>query len=106
VLLLLLAVGTIVRFAPARPRPTRWVSFGSLLIITAWIVAALIFKWYVSSVASFTSAWGTLTAFLVLTAFLYTSSIIFLVGVQLDELLRLDARGKTGPLHILRHPPH
>ena len=33
----------------------------------------------------------TLAFFLVLTSYVYTSSIIFLIGVQLDELLRKDA---------------
>jgi len=34
---------------------------------------------------------GILAAFLVLTTYVYTSSIIFLVGAQLDELLRKRA---------------
>jgi hypothetical protein len=43
-----------------------------------------------SRLANFTSASGALTVFLVLAAFLYTASIIFLVGVEIDELLRKD----------------
>jgi uncharacterized BrkB/YihY/UPF0761 family membrane protein len=47
----------------------------------------------VGSVASFKTAIGSLTVFLVLTAYVFTSAAIFLVGVQLDELLRKDVRG-------------
>jgi hypothetical protein len=45
------------------------------------------------SVANFKTAIGSLTVFLVLTAYVFTSAAIFLVGVQLDELLRKDVRG-------------
>ncbi len=41
--------------------------------------------------ANFKTATGSLAVFLVLTGYVYTSSIIFLVGVELDELLREDA---------------
>lgn len=33
---------------------------------------------------------GVLAAFLVLTTYVYTSSIIFMVGIQLDDLLRAE----------------
>jgi hypothetical protein len=53
-------------------------------------------------VANFKTAAGSLTVFLVLTGYIYTSSIIFLEGVELDELLREDAReGQRGVLGIL-----
>ena len=72
---------------PIRDQPFRWVSAGAALVVAAWIVSGLIFRIYVADVASFQSPWGSLVMILVLTAFLYTNSIIFLVGVQLDELL-------------------
>ncbi len=72
VTLLSLAVGLLVRYAPAERRSKRWATAGSVLVIGAWIVASV------------------------------PSSIIFLVGVQLDELLREDARrGERGVLHVL-----
>jgi hypothetical protein len=53
-------------------------------------------------VANFKTAAGSLTVFLVLTGYIYTSSITFLEGVELDELLREDAReGQRGVLGIL-----
>jgi uncharacterized BrkB/YihY/UPF0761 family membrane protein len=48
-------------------------------------VALLIFRWYVTSVASFRPAWGSFVAVLMLTGYLYTSAIVFLVGVQANE---------------------
>jgi membrane protein len=91
VLLLAVAVALVVRYAPAEHPQPRWASVGSALIVGTWIVASLAFRWYVSSVADFESAVGSLTVFLVLTAYVFTTSAIFLVGVQLDELLRKES---------------
>jgi membrane protein len=100
--LLALAVGLLVRFAPAERRANRWVTAGSLLVIGAWIAATLIFELFVTQVANFKTAVGSLTVFLVMIGYVYTSSIIFLLGVELDELLREDAtRGQRGVLQLL-----
>jgi len=102
VLLLLAAVGLLVRFAPVEPRSNGWVTGGSLVVILAWVAASMIFKLFVTDVANFKTATGSLTVFLVLTGYVYTSSIIFLVGVEVDELLREDAtEGQRGVLGIL-----
>jgi uncharacterized BrkB/YihY/UPF0761 family membrane protein len=47
---------------------------------------SLLFGWWAGSVADYKSAVGTLTAFLLLTTYVLTSTTIFLAGVQLDEL--------------------
>ncbi len=87
-ILLGLAVALVVRYAPARRFSKRWASAGSLAIVAAWLLASVLFRVYVDSIANFRSAVGSLAVFLVLTGYLYTCAIIFLVGVQLDELLR------------------
>jgi membrane protein len=87
ILLLGLAVAVLVRAAPVREQPFRWVSFGAVLVVAAWIVSGLVFRTYVTDLARFKSTWGSLVVILVLTSFLYVNSIVFLVGVQLDELL-------------------
>jgi membrane protein len=91
VVLLGLAVELLVRFAPAQRRAKKWVTLGTGFTVVAWVVASLVFRWWVTSVASFRSTWGTFVAVLVLTGYLYTSAIVFLVGVQADELVRKDA---------------
>jgi membrane protein len=88
--LLTLAVGLVVRYAPAEHPEPSWASAGSVLIVGTWILASVGFSWYVSSIADLKSATGSLTVFLVLTAYVFTTSAIFLVGVQLDEVLRKE----------------
>jgi uncharacterized BrkB/YihY/UPF0761 family membrane protein len=71
-------------------------------VIGTWIMTTLVFRWYVESIANFKTAIGQLTVFIVLMVYVYASSIVFLVGVQLDELIREDARAdERGILHIL-----
>jgi membrane protein len=96
ILLLAVAIAVLVRYAPAERRAKKWASAGSLLVVVAWIVATLLFELFVVHVANFKTAVGSLTVFLVLIGYVYTSSIIFLVGVQLDELLREDAKTDEG----------
>ena len=94
VCLLGLALGLIVRFAPAERPQVRWASAGSLLVIAVWIVASLLFKLWVSHVANFKSPIGSLAGLLILTTYVFVSAAIFLVGAELDELLRKQAHGR------------
>ena len=91
--LLGIAIGALVRYAPAEhPRP-RWASAGSIAIVGAWIVLSLVFRVWVSNVSNFKTGVGFLTAFLVLGAYVYLSVLVFILGVQLDELLRKREEG-------------
>jgi membrane protein len=99
---LIATTGLLVRFAPVRPRPKRWASAGAVLVIATWIVVSFAFHWYVSSFANFKTAVGQLTVFLVLMAYAYVSSIVLLVGIEIDELLREDASSEErGILDLL-----
>jgi YihY family inner membrane protein len=101
VALLGLAIGLLMRFAPVEPRPNQWVSGGTILVILAWVAATLLFQVLVTTLLNFKTATGQLGVFLVLTGYVYTSAIIFLVGVEADELLREDAKeGQHGLLHM------
>jgi membrane protein len=93
-MLLGLGVGLLVRFAPAQKPEARWASIGSLLVIATWIIATLLFKLWVTYVADFKSAVGSLTGLLLVTTYFFVSSAIFLIGAELDELLRKETRGR------------
>jgi YihY family inner membrane protein len=91
--LLALAFAVLVRLAPAEPRDTQWASVGAVLVVTGWIVESLVFRWYVTSVASFRSATGSLVVFISITTYFSIAAIVLLVGIELNELLRKDERG-------------
>jgi uncharacterized BrkB/YihY/UPF0761 family membrane protein len=96
-------VNVLLRFAPAEPRSERWLSGGSAFIIVSWAVMSVIFRVYVTSIASFRTAWGTFVTILVLTTYINISAIVFLVGAQADELVRKDATpGEKGLFNRMR----
>jgi membrane protein len=88
ILLIVFGFALLVHFAPAEPRAKKWASVGSLLVVLGWVVESVAFRWYVASFASFRTAIGSLTVVLVMISYLYVASIILLVGMELDELLR------------------
>ena len=89
-----LAVGLLVRYAPAEKPDARWASVGSMLVIVSWIVATELFRLWVVYVANFKTATGALAALLLLTLYVFVSSAIFLIGAELDEVLRKETNGR------------
>jgi len=87
-LLLGVAMGVVIRYGPAERPEASWASVGSLLVVVTWLVTSLVFGWWAGSVADYKSAVGSLTVFLLLTTYVLTSTSIFLIGAQLDELAR------------------
>jgi membrane protein len=86
--LMLLAVGLLLRYGPARPRPMQWVSFGTVLIVGTWILTSIGFGAYLRFVASYESVFGNLATIVVLMGYIYLSAVVFLAGAQVDALVR------------------
>jgi uncharacterized BrkB/YihY/UPF0761 family membrane protein len=77
---------------------------GSLFIVGAWLVATLLFRLWIEYVAEFRSPTGILTGLLIATSYLYVSAAVFLVGAQLDELLRRETHGQAkGMLQMFKN---
>jgi membrane protein len=91
--LLAVAVGVLFRFAPAERPETEWASAGSALVIVVWLAASGVFVWWVT-VAHYKSATGNLTFLLTIMLYVFITSSIFLLGAQLDELLRKKSGGR------------
>lgn len=91
----------IVRWAPAKHRRARWASLGSLLVVVGWIGETLIFAEYVRSVANFRTAVGSLEVFIFLATYFYVASIVLLVAMELDELVRADLERPRGKQQLL-----
>ena len=91
--LLFLAVGLLVRHAPATDQPLPWVSLGAAIVVGFWVIVSLVFYAYLTTIASYESAFGSLAAVIVVMAYLYTSTTAFLFGAQLDAIIRAQATG-------------
>jgi membrane protein len=91
--LLLFAVGLLVRHAPATDQPLPWVSLGAAIVVGFWMIVSLVFYFYLTAIASYESAFGSLAAVIVVTGYLYISTTAFLFGAQLDAIIRAQATG-------------
>lgn len=93
VVLIWLVVGLLIRFAPNGHEPPGWITLGTSGIVLAWLAISAVYGWWVSSVANYTTPFGTMIFLLTLVGYMYVSSIVFLVGAQLDhDLLRRSRR--------------
>ena len=95
VVLLSLVVALLVRTAPAEHPAKRWASAGSVLIVVTWIVATLLYKVWLTDVIDLKKPTGILAGLLALAVYLFVTSAVFLVGVQLDETLRKLTHGRA-----------
>jgi membrane protein len=100
VALLLLAVGLLVRHAPGAAQTLPWVSLGATIVIASWLVVSLAFYFYLTKLASYESVFGSLAAVIVAMAYLYISTTVFLLGAQLDAIIRAQS---TGALSGVEH---
>jgi membrane protein len=91
----------IVRYAPAKHRRTRWASFGSLLVVVGWIGETLVFGEYVRTLANFRTPVGSLEVFIFLATYFYVASIVLLVAMELDELVREDLQRPPSKRRLL-----
>ena len=94
--LLSTAVWLLLRFAPAEPQSDGWVSFGSGLCVLTWILASVGFWLYAGDIANYSSIFGSLAAVFLLLAYLYVSACAFLIGAQVDALVREHKTGRPG----------
>jgi membrane protein len=99
--LVAVAFELIVRWAPAKHRRARWASLGSVLVVAGWIGETLIFGEYVRTVANFRTPVGSLEVFIFLATFFYIASIVLLVAMELDELVRADMQRPKNKQELL-----
>jgi membrane protein len=86
-------VGLLVRHAPAAAQTVPWVSLGATIVIVSWLIVSLLFRFYLTDIASYESVFGNLAVVIVTMAYLYVSTTMFLFGAQLDAIIRVRATG-------------
>lgn len=101
VVLIAEAFGLLMRYAPVETRATRWVSAGATVVVIGWLLEALAFRWYIDTFANFKTAVGSLTVLLLVATYFYVASLILLIGIEADELVRREADGEDRSLRRL-----
>src|SRR5690606_18960251 len=91
------ALAVVYRYAPDRSTPAwRWVTVGSGFATLAWLVASLLFAFYVRNFGSYNETYGTLGGAIILILWFYISAFVVVLGGEIDaELERQTLRDTT-----------
>jgi membrane protein len=90
------AIGVLYRYGPSRaPARKRWVSVGAVVATVLWVVASLIFSFYVANFADYNKTYGSLGAIIILLLWFYVSAFAVLLGAELDAEMELHTARDT-----------
>jgi membrane protein len=88
--------GLLYRYAPSRHRARwRWVTWGSVIAATLWILLSVAFAFYVGSFATYGKTYGALGSVIALLMWFYLSSFVVLVGAELNAEMERQTRRDT-----------
>lgn len=83
------------RVTPNRKLTWKAVVPGSIFTTIGWIVSSLLFSFYVNQFGNYTKTYGSLGGIIVLLIWLYWSSIIVLLGGEVNATLCFSKEGKV-----------
>jgi membrane protein len=91
-----LGLSAIYRYAPAREFARwRWVTWGSALAATLWLAASALFAFYVQRFGSYGKTYGALGGVIVLLMWFYISSIIVVLGAEINAEMERQTQKDT-----------
>jgi membrane protein len=103
-LVMAIALACFYRYGPSRAEPQwRWITWGSAAATVLWLVASVLFSWYVANFGSYNKTYGSLGAIIGFMTWVWLSIIVVLGGAQLNaEIEHQTARQSTaGPARPL-----
>jgi membrane protein len=79
-------------FGPNRKQRLSQVFPGALLTTVLWLIATLVFGWYVRNIANYNVLYGSIGASLALLVWMYLMSIITLLGCEFNAIREKSGR--------------
>lgn len=93
VAMLFFAISTLYYLVPARRRDFRYISPGSILATTLFIITSLAFSAYVNNFGQYNKLYGTIGTIIVILIWFYLNSVALLVGFELNISIRVATAG-------------
>ena len=85
VVLTLLALAVLYRFAPSRRAPQwKWITVGSVFATVAWLAGSALLSFYLANYAHYDATYGSLGAAIGLMMWMWMSTIVILLGAELN----------------------
>jgi membrane protein len=84
--LVVFGLAVLYRFGPSRESPRwEWLSVGSVTAALAWLVGSALLSWYLANFANYDATYGSLGAAIGMMIWMWMSSIVILVGAELNS---------------------
>jgi membrane protein len=91
-----LGLAIVYRFAPDRNRAQwRWITPGSLIAATLWLIGSALFALYVRNWGSYGETYGALGGVVVLLMWFYLSGYIIILGAEINSELERQTKKDT-----------
>jgi membrane protein len=83
-------------WGPCRARPRwRWLTAGSVIAATLWLVVSVLFSWYAANFAKYNETYGSLGAIVAFMMWVWLSTVVVLLGGEVDEQIEKQAGERT-----------
>jgi membrane protein len=92
-----LGLAVVYRYGPSR-REARWswLSVGSVAAAVGWLIASVLFSWYIEDFGNYNAAYGSLGAAVGMMMWMWISMIVILLGAELNaEIEHQTAKDST-----------
>ena len=84
------------RYAPARqPARWQWVTWGSAIAATLWLVGSAVFAFYVRAFANYGKTYGALGGVIALLMWFYFSSVVVVLGAEINGEMERQTKQDT-----------
>ena len=74
----------------------RWVTPGGILAVLLWIIASVVFAFYVATFGSYNKTYGAIAAVIIFLVWLWISNVAVLVGAEFDAEVERGRRIEAG----------
>ena len=96
-LFVILAVAVLYYATPNVQQPKfRWISIGAAVAIVTWMVASVLFAFYVANFGSYNKTYGALAGVIVFLLWLWITNLALLFGAELDAELERGRQLQAG----------
>jgi membrane protein len=97
---LIVGLAVLYRYGPSRREPKwKWVSFGSLIASLLWIVVSAALSLYLEKYAHYDATYGTLGAAIGLMIWMWMTTIVVLLGAELNSEIEHQTAADTTEGH-------
>jgi membrane protein len=103
-LFVIFGLAVLYRYAPDRREPRwRWVNWGSITATILWVLASLLFSFYIQNFGSYNEIYGALGAIIILLLWFFLTAYAILIGAKLNvemehQMATVTTGGQPNPM--------